>query len=231
MLKLNLVVNTHLLIMKKDNDEVHEDTQTNNKEPDNDVEIEPAVDLDNPQPKNKRYDKRDFVARKHGKEREPWVLKPMPFPPKSTKNKDDEEFEHFVEMLRPVFLHTRLTHILKMPPYAKYMKDTITNKRKIPEDEISTMISNYTFKDGVPKKLGDWGIPTIPCPIKRNYVKTALRDFGASVSVMAFSLCKRLDLNKLTPTEISLQIAEKLITHKYRGSQQFSRVEYSTQIY
>ena len=36
----------------KDNDEVHEDTQMNDKEPDNDVEIEPVVDLDNPQPKN-----------------------------------------------------------------------------------------------------------------------------------------------------------------------------------
>ena len=57
---------------EKDNDEVHENTQTNNKEPDNHVEIEPAVDLDNPQPKNTRYDKRDFIARKHGKEREPW---------------------------------------------------------------------------------------------------------------------------------------------------------------
>ena len=80
--------------------------QTRKKEPDNDVEIEPPVDLDNPQPKNKRYDKREFVARKHSKEREPWVQKPMPFPPKSTKNKDDEEFEHFAEMLRPVFLRT-----------------------------------------------------------------------------------------------------------------------------
>ena len=56
---------------KKYNDEIHEDTQPNNKEPDNDIEIEPPIDLDNPQPKNKRYDKRDFVARKHGKEREP----------------------------------------------------------------------------------------------------------------------------------------------------------------
>ena len=52
---------------EKYNDEVHEYTQINNKEPDNDVEIEPVVDLDNPQPKNKRYDKRDFIARKHGK--------------------------------------------------------------------------------------------------------------------------------------------------------------------
>ena len=38
---------------ENDKDDVHEDTQPNNeKEPDNDVEIEPAVDLDNPHPKN-----------------------------------------------------------------------------------------------------------------------------------------------------------------------------------
>ena len=112
-------------------------------------------------------------------------------------------------MLRPFFLHTRLTDILKMPPYAKYMKDIIRNKRKIPEAEIFTMLANYTFKDGVPKKLGDPGIPTIPCSIKKNYVKTALCDLGAGVSVMPFSLYKRLDLNKLTPTKISLQMADK----------------------
>ena len=76
-------------------------------------------------------------------------------------------------------MRSRLTDILKMPPYAKYMKDIITNKRKIPEDEISTMLASYTFKDGVPKKLGDPGIPTIPCSIKINYVKTALCDLGA----------------------------------------------------
>ena len=46
------------------NDDVHIDAQPSNN---NDVEIEPAVDLDNPQSKNQRYDKRDFVARKHGK--------------------------------------------------------------------------------------------------------------------------------------------------------------------
>ena len=30
-----------------------------------------------------------FIARKHGKEREPWVQKPMPFLPKSTKKNDE----------------------------------------------------------------------------------------------------------------------------------------------
>ena len=188
------------------NDDVHVDAQPSN---DNDVEIEPAVDLDNPQSKNQRYDKRDFVARKHGKEREPWVQKPMPFPPKPSKKKDDEDFERFAEMIRPIFLRMRLTDMLKMNPYAKYMKDIVTNKRKIPEAEISTMLANYTFKGGIPKKLGDPGVPTIPCSIKRNYVKTALCDLGAGVSVMPLSLYRRLDLNKLTPTEISLQMADK----------------------
>src|SRR4051812_27747947 len=83
------------------NDDVHDDAQPSN---DNDVEIEPVVDLDNPQSKNQRYDKRDFVARKHGKERESWVQKLMPFPPKPSKKKDDEDFERFAEMIRPIFL-------------------------------------------------------------------------------------------------------------------------------
>ena len=55
----------------------------------------------------------------------------MPFPPKPSRKKDDEDFEHFAEMIRPIFLR-----MLKMNPYAKYMKDIVTNKRKIPEAEF-----------------------------------------------------------------------------------------------
>ena len=68
------------------------------------MEIEHAVDLDNSQPKTRRYDNNDFTSRKNDKEREPWVQKPMPFPPKPSKKKDDEDFERFIEMIRPVFL-------------------------------------------------------------------------------------------------------------------------------
>ena len=102
------------------NDDVPVDVQPSNN---NDVEIEPAIDLDNTQSKNQHYDKRDFVARKPGKERKPWVQKPMPFPPKPSKKKDDEYFERCVEIIRPIFLCMRLTDMLKMPPYAKYMKE------------------------------------------------------------------------------------------------------------
>ena len=40
-------------------------------------------------------------------------------------------------------------------------------------------------------------------------MKTALCDLGAGVSVMPLSLHRRLELNKLAPTEISLQMADK----------------------
>ena len=73
----------------------------------------------------------------------------MPFPPKPSKKKDDEDFERFTKMIRPIFLRMRLTDVLKTNPYANYMKDIITNKRKIPEAEISTVFANYSFKDGV----------------------------------------------------------------------------------
>ena len=59
-----------------------------------------------------------------------------------------------------------LTDILKMSPYARYMKDIVTNERKIPEAEISTMLHNYTFKGGIPKKLGDPGYQLYHAPLK-----------------------------------------------------------------
>ena len=89
---------------ENDNDGVHKYTQPDNdKQSDNDVEIEPAVDLDNPKTKNKRYDKRDFVARKHGKEREIWVHKPMPFPPKPLRKTMMKNLNAFIKCLGQSF--------------------------------------------------------------------------------------------------------------------------------
>src|SRR3954469_6783832 len=92
------------------------------------------------------------------------------------------------------------------------MKDIVSNKRKIHNEEISTLLANYSFNGKVAKKLGDPRIPTIPCSIKNNYVRTALCDLGAGVSAMPFSLYKRLQLEKLIPTDISLQMADKSTT-------------------
>src|SRR3954469_13184408 len=89
------------------------------------------------------------------------------------------------------------------------MKDIVTNKIKVPNEAISNMLANYSLSGKIPEKLGDLGIPTIPCSIKNNYVRIALCDLGAGASFMPFSLYKRLCLEKIIPTDISLQMADK----------------------
>src|SRR3954453_4454324 len=140
------------------------------------------------------------------------VQKPLPFPDKKHKYKEEEHYNKFCEWMKPLFLQIPLTDAIKLPPYSKYMKDTVSNRRKIPTEEISIMLANYSFNGKVPKKLGDPGTPTIPCSIKNNYVKTALCDLGAGLSVMPFSLYKRLDLEKLIPIDTYLQMADKSTT-------------------
>jgi hypothetical protein len=97
-----------------------------------------------------------------------------------------------------------LNDAIKMSPYAKYMKDFVSNKRKISTEAITTMLDDYSFKGKLSEKKDDLGIPTIPCSMKNNYVRFALCDLGAGVSVMHVSLCRKLDLDKLDPTEVSL---------------------------
>jgi hypothetical protein len=106
-------------------------------------------------------------------------------------------------------LQIPLVDALKIPPYSKYMKDIVTNKRNIPSEAITTILADYSFEGKLPEKRGDAGIPTIPCYINNNYIKYALCDLGAGVSVMPFSLYKKLNLDKLVPTEVSLQMADK----------------------
>src|SRR3954462_14429353 len=69
----------------------------------------------------------------------------MPFPGNKHKSKDEEHYNKFCEWMKPLFLQIPLTNAIKLPPYSKYMKDIVSNKRKIPNEEISTLLANYSF--------------------------------------------------------------------------------------
>ena len=77
----------------------------------------------------------------------------MSFPVKKLKSKEEEHYNKFCDWMKPLFLQISLTDAIKLPPYSKYMKDIVSNKRKIPNEEISTMLANYSFNGKVPKKL------------------------------------------------------------------------------
>ena len=99
----------------------------------------------------------------------------------------DEDFERFAKMIRPIFLRMRLADMLKMNPYAKYMKEIVTNKRKIPEAEISTMLANYTLRVEYQRNLEIQEYPLYHAPLKGTMFKL-LYVILESVLVLCLSL-------------------------------------------
>nr|GFC55348.1 reverse transcriptase domain-containing protein [Tanacetum cinerariifolium] len=59
-----------------------------------------------------------------------------------------------------------------------------------------------------PKKLGDPGKFLIPCEFPRMDECLALADLGASINLMPLSMCKELALPELTPTCMTLELAD-----------------------
>nr|GEV55570.1 DNA-directed DNA polymerase [Tanacetum cinerariifolium] len=63
------------------------------------------------------------------------------------------------------------------------------------------------------ENLGDPGKFLIPCDFPRMDVCHALANLDASINLMPFSIWKKLSLLELTPTRMTLELADRLITH------------------
>ncbi|XP_022032520.1 uncharacterized protein LOC110933614 [Helianthus annuus] len=102
-----------------------------------------------------------------------------------------------------------------MPKYAKFLKDLLRNKEKLGE------LSNVPLNGGcsavvlnkLPEKLTDPGIFTIPCLFGGNTNTRALADLGASINLMPFSLYEKLDLGELSPTRMTLSLADRSVKY------------------
>ncbi|GJS59928.1 reverse transcriptase domain-containing protein [Tanacetum coccineum] len=101
-----------------------------------------------------------------------------------------------------------------MPKFASTLKALIGNKEKLSEmartplnEHCSAVILNK-----LPEKLGDPGRFLIPCKFLGMDECLALADLGASINLMPFSVWKKLNLPKLTPTCMTLELADRLIS-------------------
>ncbi|XP_021717806.1 uncharacterized protein LOC110685562 [Chenopodium quinoa] len=61
----------------------------------------------------------------------------------------------------------------------------------------------------LPPKMKDPGKFSTPCIINGKLFQNALCDLGASVSIMPYSIFKKLKLGKLLPTTMTLQLADR----------------------
>ncbi|XP_070013866.1 uncharacterized protein [Nicotiana sylvestris] len=98
-----------------------------------------------------------------------------------------------------------------MPSYAKFLKEILSSKRKLEEVSVVMLIEkcNAILQNKLPQKLGDPGSFTI-------YFEKALCDSGASITLMPFSIFRKLNLGEMKEIGASLQFANQ-ITNKHKG--------------
>ncbi|GJW42042.1 reverse transcriptase domain-containing protein [Tanacetum coccineum] len=88
-------------------------------------------------------------------------------------------------------------------------KEKLLELAKIPLNEnCSAMLLKK-----LPEKLGDPGKFLIPCNFPGMDVCHALADLGASINLMPLSIWKKLSLPDLTPTRMTLELADRSITY------------------
>ncbi|KAL0345410.1 UNVERIFIED_CONTAM: hypothetical protein Sradi_4372300 [Sesamum radiatum] len=91
----------------------------------------------------------------------------------------------------------------------------ICNKRKWEGGETVKLNEECSavLQNKLPPKLKDPGSFSIPCTIGNTNFDNALCDLGASVNLMPYSMFEKLGMHELTPTIITLQLADRSIKY------------------
>ncbi|GKA70472.1 reverse transcriptase domain-containing protein [Tanacetum coccineum] len=102
-----------------------------------------------------------------------------------------------------------------MPKFAPTIRNLLMNKEKLLELAKIPLNENCSamLLKKLPEKLGDPGKFLIPCDFPGMDVCHALADLGASINLMPLSIWKKLSLPELTPTRMTLELADRSITH------------------
>ncbi|XP_019262123.1 PREDICTED: uncharacterized protein LOC109239964 [Nicotiana attenuata] len=112
---------------------------------------------------------------------------PPPFPQRLRKKNEDHMFHKFLYMLKQIHLNIPLVNMLhQVPKYAKYIKNTVENKKRLTEFETIAHTEECTsrIQHKLQQKLKDPSSFTIPVRIGEFDVGRALCDLGESINLM-----------------------------------------------
>ncbi|GKD38185.1 reverse transcriptase domain-containing protein [Tanacetum coccineum] len=101
--------------------------------------------------------------------------------------------------------------IQKTPEYTRHLQELVLNKIKIEKlsmVKLNARCSNV-LQNELPSKEKDPGIFVLPCINGNTTVSNALADLGASISVMSFSMFKRLGLGNPRPVNMVIEMADR----------------------
>ena len=171
------------------------------------IQPEQKDDADKEQPQEKQSSENSIESK---------ASIPVPYPQRLKKHKLDKQFTKFMEVFKKLHINIPFADALEqMPSYVKYMKDILSQKRRLADFETVNLTEerNAILQRKLPQKLKDPGSFTIPCTIGNAIFKRALCDLGASINLMPLSIFKHLGLGEARPTTVTLQLADRSLKH------------------
>nr|GEW65687.1 reverse transcriptase domain-containing protein [Tanacetum cinerariifolium] len=114
--------------------------------------------------------------------------------------------------------------LILMPKFGPTIKSLLTNQEKLYElarTPLNEHCSVVLLKK-LPEKLGDPDKFLIPCDFPRMDECLALADLDASINLMPLSMWNKLSLLELSPTCMTLELADHLISHLVGSSKMSS---------
>ncbi|GJZ25160.1 reverse transcriptase domain-containing protein, partial [Tanacetum coccineum] len=129
--------------------------------------------------------------------------------------KANDQIEKFYKIFKDLIFKISLTDaLILMPKFVSTLKALIENKEKLSEmartplnEHCSAVILNKS-----PEKLRDPGKFLIPCDFSGMHECLALADLGTSINLIPLSVWEKLSLPELTPTCMTLELADRSIT-------------------
>ncbi|XP_022862156.1 uncharacterized protein LOC111382419 [Olea europaea var. sylvestris] len=107
---------------------------------------------------------------------------------KLKENKQDTNYEKFLDVLKKLQINVPfIDAILQIPSYAKFLKEMLTKKIKLPKFETMALTEETNV----------------------------LCDTGASINLMLYSGFRKLGLGKVNSTSITLQLADRTISRPH----------------
>ncbi|GJS81679.1 reverse transcriptase domain-containing protein [Tanacetum coccineum] len=143
----------------------------------------------------------------------------LPYPERMKVREHDKpsaQYSRFLKMFKQLRLEIGLKDALvEMPKFNKWLSSLLRNKEKLEEIAITTVNAECSaiIMNKVPEKLEDPGKFLIPCALQELKRTSALADSGASINLLPYSIYKKLELEALTPTRMTLELANRSISH------------------
>ncbi|RYR62336.1 hypothetical protein Ahy_A04g019829 [Arachis hypogaea] len=141
------------------------------------------------------------------------VLEPKAtFPQKLNGGAKEKKYSRFLDIFKSLHVNIPFIKALQqMPSYIKCMKELLTKKNPLKGEQTVVMTkecSSLIQKDLPTKKRDPWSFH-ISCVIGDTMIDREFCDLGASINLMPLSLMRKLQINELKPTNITLQLAYK----------------------